>query len=253
MSQRLPLVVLVPGAWHKPTCFKQLQHELRTLGLPSATVAHPSVGSSSVPLKTLTDDVASPRHTLENISDNGDEIVLLMHSYGGVVGSAAAKDLSISQRRAQGKSGGILMMIYLAAFALPAGTSLFEAAGGTAPAWWEYRIYSNDSLRSNPADVFYNDLTEDAQRYWISQLLPTAAADFELPSTYEPWKDITTMYIYTEQDHAIPLQMQQSMVARIGDVETASLNSSHSPFLSIPGIVAGLVQGALQQDLRRNV
>lgn len=60
-------------------------------------MAHPSVGAEP-PNKGLEDDTAALRSTLERLSDDGKNIFLVMHSYGGLVGKNALKGLGCKQR-----------------------------------------------------------------------------------------------------------------------------------------------------------
>ncbi|PWY68392.1 alpha/beta-hydrolase [Aspergillus heteromorphus CBS 117.55] len=248
------IVVLVPGAWHQPACMDQLRDELGKLGLHSVAVAHPSIGSTLQPRPNLADDVASLHRTIKRLADEGHLVTAMAHSYGGVVASGAAKGLGVAERGAAGQAGGITMMVYLAAFAIPAGQSLLEAVGGVPPSWWDIRgdqVFGDSPVISNPAEMLYHDLPRPAQDYWISQLRPITTAVSELPNTYEPWKHLSCTYILTEQDRAIPLAAQEAMVAWMGEVTTARVNASHSPFLSMPGEVARLVQHAVQEGLQK--
>ncbi|KAI9041120.1 alpha/beta hydrolase [Aspergillus affinis] len=241
-------VVLVPGAWHLPTCFDQLRQELHALGVASVAVANPSVEDCQPP-KNLTHDVAHLHAVLARLADEGKQITLVAHSYGGVVASGAAQGLGLAQRQAVAQQGGIARVLYLGAFAIPAQASLLQAVGGVAPPWWEYKgdqVVVNDPHVSNPARVFYNDLPPETQSHWISQLRPHTATSFEIPNSYEPWKDIPCTYVFTEQDNAIPLFAQKAMAGGMGDISTVSLDASHSPFLSMPKQVAKIIVDASQ-------
>ncbi|KAH9205857.1 Alpha/beta hydrolase fold-1 [Leptodontidium sp. 2 PMI_412] len=238
MSVSAPTLVFVPGAWHLPECFDGVREQLHNSGYKTVAHANPSFGGIA-PLKNLTDDISSLQDYIESIIDNGSNVVVVTHSYGGVVGSGAADGLGLAQRTAAGKKGGIIMMVYMAAFALPLGVSLLDAAGGSPVSWWDYTddgqlIYANDPVISNPAHVFYNDLPTKVANCWISKLVPITATDFAIPSVYEPWNDMPAFYIFTEHDNAIALAAQQGMAANMGNISTVSLNSSHSPFLSLP-------------------
>ena len=46
-----------------------------------------------------------------------------MHSYGGVVGSNALERLSWQERNEKGQKGGVIAIVYMAAFLLPLGRS----------------------------------------------------------------------------------------------------------------------------------
>jgi pimeloyl-ACP methyl ester carboxylesterase len=90
------------------------------------------------------------------------------------------------------------------------------------------------------------------QEQAILKLQPINAASFDMPSSYEPWKDMPCTYIFAEQDNCVPLPGQQYFVSLMGDgVATASLNTSHSPFLSQPYELAVLVQRAVQEGMKK--
>ncbi|KAI2841516.1 transcriptional regulator family: Fungal Specific TF [Aspergillus niger] len=247
-------VVLVPGAWHQPSCMRQLQDELTSRGINATTVAHPSIGNTSPPLKTMVDDRASLHAVIEELADKGHYVTVVAHSYGGAVASGAAEGLGVAERRAAGKAGGIVMIVYLVAFVVPKGQTLLGYFGGVAPSFWEFKgdlIYANNPAISDPANLFYNDLPSDVQDYWISHLLPMAAACSQVPNTYEPWNYIPCTYIQAKQDQALPLEMQEKMIATMGSVTNLTLDSSHSPFLSMPRDVAVLVQQAVKEGLAK--
>jgi hypothetical protein len=67
-------------------------------------------------------------------ADAGKDVILVMHSYGGVPGSAAAKDLSKEERAKESKPGGIVRLVYLAAFPIEEGVSL-DDLGGSLSSW----------------------------------------------------------------------------------------------------------------------
>lgn len=137
-----PTVVLVPGAWHQPSCMHQLQDELTSRGLNAITVAHPSIGNTAHPLKTLVDDRASLHAVIVELADNGHYVTVVAHSYGGAVTSGASEGLGVAERRAAGKPGGIVMIVYLAAFVVPKGQTLLGYFGGVAPSFWEIKVGS---------------------------------------------------------------------------------------------------------------
>ena len=66
----------------------------------------------------------------EVIGKQGKDVVLAVHSFGGVPGCAAAGPFVRSVRKDQGKKGGIVAVLFLAAFAIPKGLSCLQAFGG---------------------------------------------------------------------------------------------------------------------------
>lgn len=124
-----PTVVCVPGSWYPPTGFDPLRDRLTSKGIASAAVVNPSVGA----IATLDDDIANLRSEILPLIDAGTEIILLAHSYGGVVASGAAEGLTRDEYQKQGKKGGIVLIIYMTAFVTPKGVSLKQMFGGEFP------------------------------------------------------------------------------------------------------------------------
>lgn len=65
-----------------------MRSRLDALGFPSECPAHPSIGAEP-PTKTLADDVASLHNLLSAYADECRDLILVGHSYGGVVASYA--------------------------------------------------------------------------------------------------------------------------------------------------------------------
>jgi pimeloyl-ACP methyl ester carboxylesterase len=101
-----PLVYICHGAWHGPAHFEKVKVELQSLGYTMLCSRYPSTGGP--PTMTLYDDAAHVRAELEVLIETGQEVVLVMHSYGGMVGTQAAAGLGKAEREKQGLSGGIV-------------------------------------------------------------------------------------------------------------------------------------------------
>lgn len=134
-----PTFVFSLGAWLTPVVFDAVRGRLDTLGYPSECPAHPSIGAEP-PSLTLEDDVASLRRVLTTLADEGKDIVLVAHSYGGVVASTASEGLVKHVRAESGKLGGIVKVVYLAAFALDKGQSLLGMLGGVYLPWMKVEV-----------------------------------------------------------------------------------------------------------------
>lgn len=65
----------------------------------------------------------------------GLKVVLVVHSYSGGPGAVAAKGLSLPERRAAGKPGGIIGLIFINAFIAREGQSLLSGGGGKYAPW----------------------------------------------------------------------------------------------------------------------
>ena len=67
--------------------------------------------------------------------NEGKEVVVLMHSYGGIVGTDAIYNLSVTERAMHGMPGGVKRLIYMCAFIPQKGQSLAGIFGGMLPPW----------------------------------------------------------------------------------------------------------------------
>lgn len=130
-TQTKPTIVLIPGAWHSPVHYTTLIDLLEQAGYPVFPCRLPSVDASDpniVSVATDTDFIQN--RLLIPLLTEGRDILLIMHSYGGMPGSAAAKGLSKRERQAAGKAGGIIGLVYIAAVLAHEGQSLEEVMGG---------------------------------------------------------------------------------------------------------------------------
>lgn len=78
------------------------------------------------------DDAAQIHALLASLADQGKEVVLVMHSYGGMPGTESVKGVSLTERRAQGKPGGVSQLLYVACIIAQVGMKAQGADGGAA-------------------------------------------------------------------------------------------------------------------------
>lgn len=222
-----PTLVLVHGAWHGPWAWRLLADELSDLSVQM--VALPSVGSDPVTLGDLTADAEAVRSTVAAIDG---PVLVCAHSYGGVPATEGLAGLP-----------NVIGLVYLCAFQLDIGESLMGAVGGVAPSWWEVHEAEGyvDPLR--PAEVFYADVDPDAARAAIAQLGHHSLAAFSQPLTRAAWRTIPSTYVVCERDGAIPVGAQEAMAERAARV--LRMPTSHSPFLSRPAQLAGVLRAEL--------
>jgi pimeloyl-ACP methyl ester carboxylesterase len=252
-----PTVVIVPGSWQLPIVWDEFRSVLEGAGHEAHHVALPSIGGTTLPLTGLPEDVAAVRDVLNPLVAQGKEIVLLCHSSGGIVGSNAVEGFDVAARQAAGEQGGVVRIVYLAAFMLPQGQSLIGLLGGQPLPWMVIGVSSipfpphvqldpglltpsqEDRVSGDPAlfpEVGFNDLPAEEQTRWAQEATYTSLALFTAPSAYEPWANgIPGAFIFTTLDNALPYPLQQGMAAQLGpDFRNATLESGHCPFLSMP-------------------
>lgn len=115
-----PVVVIVPGSWHRPKHYQRLIDELEKSGYEAVGVTLPSVDSSP-PVSSWQQDAEAVRQIILKYLDAGRDVITLAHSFGGVPMSEGVKGLGKQEREAQGLPGGVARLMYMCAMALPKG------------------------------------------------------------------------------------------------------------------------------------
>ena len=120
-----PTIIFVPGFWEGPYIFAECKRLLQEKGYRVfyAWLVSTNSPASEVPPENpdLNDDVAHVRHTIESFVNRGHNVLLVVHSGGGPICSNAIEGLSLKEREAIGKKGGIVRIAFVAATAFPEG------------------------------------------------------------------------------------------------------------------------------------
>lgn len=124
-----PHIVLIPGAWHSGDCYDILIPFLQTYGYHTTALTLPSVGAEP-PLTEIEPEIDHIRNNIVPLLDQNQEVVVVMHSYGGFAGTAALKGLSKIDRQAADQAGGITALVYLTAWMMDVGQSIRASGGG---------------------------------------------------------------------------------------------------------------------------
>lgn len=94
-----------------------------------------------------------------------------------------------------------------------------------------------------PERRFYNDLSKQEQDHWVSELRPHPAIAQLTPLTYLAYQHHPVVYLFCENDEAISLEIQKSMVGGSGvDFKVETCTAGHSPFLSQIDDLIGVVE-----------
>ncbi|KAK9805466.1 hypothetical protein WJX73_010897 [Symbiochloris irregularis] len=81
--------LFVHGAWHGPECFSEVRRQLAEQGIESVAVDLPSCHSRP---GSFQEDVAAVQNEIILLADQGADVVLVLHSYGGRVGTPAVQE-----------------------------------------------------------------------------------------------------------------------------------------------------------------
>ncbi|KAL8722840.1 MAG: hypothetical protein Q9225_000727 [Loekoesia sp. 1 TL-2023] len=131
-----PVTAIAPAAWHSPVHYQLFADQLHVAGLSTVMLQLPSCGSSNPRAQSVANDAAFiKKFLLQPSIDAGKRVVLITHSYSGGPGAVAAKGLSVGERRAAGKPGGIIGLVFISAFVAKQGQSLISGSGGQYAPW----------------------------------------------------------------------------------------------------------------------
>ncbi|KAJ5186094.1 hypothetical protein N7491_006035 [Penicillium cf. griseofulvum] len=247
-----PVFVFVPGAWHAADTFDVVRDLMHRRGFATKAISTPSVGACP-PDKGLHADIEHTHAVLKEMVEAGRQVVVVNHSYGGIVGAGAVQGLGYAQRCKAGLPGGVIMVVWLAAFVTPKGKTVMDMLGGNLAPWMIVKSPEDGYCWSSQQDtVFYNDMSPEEQQKAISKLKPHALKAFHEPATHEPWHEMPSMYMFCDQDAALPLHAQESFAETLGNPVTYHVDASHSAFLSVPDKVIDGLEVALKEGQQQS-
>ncbi|KAK5626796.1 hypothetical protein RRF57_002511 [Xylaria bambusicola] len=247
-------MVFVHGSWHQPSCYNKVTKILQGRhGLKCVSPVLPSTNGN--PDATFKDDIDVVREAISREVNAGTDVVVIAHSYGGMVGNSAIK-----VRTADFSTGHVVGLILIASGFTFTGLAFMDPfLGQPPPSWRVNRETGYAEIIMSPREMFYHDLPEDEADYWVSQLTTQSLKSlFEGGEfAYAGWMDVPSFYIGTIEDRGLPVAMQRmsvGMARGVGaSVEHRELQTSHSPFLSRPEETAEIIWEAVQAFTGRPV
>ncbi|MCO8277757.1 alpha/beta hydrolase [Actinoplanes sp. TRM 88003] len=228
-----PTVVLVHGAFADSSGWNGVVSRLARDGYPVISAANPlrGVASDAAQVKALLDSIKGP-------------IVLVGHSYGGmVISKAAAGDKDVKA------------LVYVAAFAPLAGESAGDLSakfpGSTLAATLRPVKLpgGQQDLYVDPAKFhqqFAADVpARDAALMAVAQRPITAAALDEKAAGPQAWQKVPSYFLVAGGDKNIPPAVQYFEAKRAKAAAVRTVRSgSHAVFVSEPGITAAFIEKA---------
>ncbi|KAK0760541.1 hypothetical protein N5P37_006735 [Trichoderma harzianum] len=243
-----PTLIFVSGAWHSPDTWNKLTAELEPQGYKTICTSHPSTRSD--PTKGIFDDIQEVRNAILAEVTQGRDVVVVVHSYGGMVGPSAIKGLTEATSERPGRVIGIAMM---ATGYCVTGVGFLEGIGGNPPPFWRADTDTGfATLIVDTRELFYHDLPEEEGKYWVSRLLPHSLKSLtdNGEHVYSGWKDVPTRYLITTDDRTFPTEVQLGIAENAkqqgGDIIVEQIHTSHSPMLSKPKETADFIVRAVE-------
>jgi pimeloyl-ACP methyl ester carboxylesterase len=225
--------VLVHGAGHGAWCWFKLVPELEALGHRAVALDLPALGDDTTPISEVTYEGSIDR-VVDAVSGEGEPVILVGHSLGGVSISATAERIPDQ----------IQLLVYLTAFLPQDGdsvTAIYESPDWPAETARISPIVSADGLSvshtpEGASERFYHDCSVEDVAYAVARLKPQPLVMRHTPVRVSPERfgRVARAYIHCLDDHAAPIERQRRMVARSPCQSVASLPTGHSPFLSAP-------------------
>lgn len=221
-----PSVVIVHGAFADGSDWAKVIPLLQAKGV--------SVTAVQNPLTSLEDDVAATQRAL---ALQPGKVVLVGHSWGGVVITQAGDDAKVAN------------LVYVAALAPDAGQAAGELGKAFPPAPG-FALISADSagyLHMSPEGIakhFAQDVPAKTTAVMASTQGPINGKAFEQKVSVAAWKNKPSYFIVASQDHMIQPEQQVAMAKTIG-AKVTTLPTSHVPQQSQPAKVAAVILEAV--------
>lgn len=153
------------------------------------------------------------------IEDESKEVLLLAHSSGGWSATeAAAPSLLRSARKDAGKTGGLIGILYIAAFLIKPGESVYSMFSSMPvlpdEESWVIRppsaFSSHLATVNNPARFFFHDLPEDRATDLAKDL--TATPQLASALSHCAYGTLPMGYLVCEEDRLLPVGLQRVMI-----------------------------------------
>ncbi|KAH6613683.1 Alpha/beta hydrolase fold-1 [Chaetomium sp. MPI-SDFR-AT-0129] len=222
----MPTLVFIHGSWHTASCFDKLTTHLQTThDLSSISVSLPS--NSGDPNLGIDADIAAARAAITAETTRGRDVVVVVHSFGGVVGCSAIKglagrprpDVPASTDQRKGEEGHVIGLIAITTgFPLTGIAFMAPLLGLPLPFFRVNHTTGFADLTASPYSLFYHDITPRSEAdYWVSQLRPQSLkALYEGGEyVYAGWREMTgarVWYVSGGDDRAMPPVGQRGVV-----------------------------------------
>lgn len=262
MATESPTILLCPGAYGSAEGFSRLLPYFEEAGYTTHPVKYTTSNPEDVAAVSCPTDVAGVRNNVLGplIDEQNKKVVVLAHSYGGVVMPAAIKNYDIVTRRAAGRQGGVIGLILVVGNITRDNESMVGGFGGAYPDFIK-KDKVGDQVRNMNATA--NDdqpstglsMMEPAMKTLYTDCDPSNAAELEktvIPHAYSAFDTIAgppawadkaldgrRVYIHTRHDHVNPYEAQKFVLERTGvEWKTIEFETGHMPFVSHPELTA---------------
>lgn len=218
-------VVLVHGAFVDGSGWRQLHDSLRRAGFEVSVVQNA--------IRSFEDDVANTKRTIAKAAGS---VILVGHSYGGVVISEAGNDPKV------------VALVYVAAFVADANESVQtltadHVAGASKPPF----IPTDDGYllfdSSRFPQTFGADLPTDLSLFMASALKPWAIASMAGKVTNAAWRNKPSWYVVAADDQLVHPDFQRQMAEK-ANACIVEVPGSHAIYMTQAEAIASTIEKA---------
>jgi pimeloyl-ACP methyl ester carboxylesterase len=227
-----PTVVLVHGGFVDGSGWRGVYDRLKADGHRVLVVQNPTL--------SLDGDVAATKLVLDDIDG---PVVLVGHSYGGVVITEAGTDPRVAG------------LVYIAAFAPDRGESVNTLiadppAGAPVPPILPPRDGFLFLDRARFHDSFAGDLSNEDAAFMADSQVPWGVDALGGAVSDPGWRSKPSWYLVSTDDRMIPPPAQRAMAERAG-ASVTEVSGSHAVYVSEPRAVADLINAAVDSLVPR--
>jgi pimeloyl-ACP methyl ester carboxylesterase len=221
-------IVLVHGGFVDGSGWEAVYQSLRSDGYTVSIVQNPTI--------SLADDV---RVTKRSIAAQNGPVILVGHSYGGVVITEAGNDPKV------------VGLVYIAAFAPDKGESVSSLIKDPPPdAPVPPILPPQDGFLFLDKEKFPASFAADVDRaraeFMADSQVPWGVEALSGSISQPAWKSKPSWYLLATEDRMIPPPAQRFMANRAG-ATVVEVSASHSVYVSQPNAVAGLIARAARE------
>lgn len=218
-------IILIHGGFVDGSGWEPVYNILKKDGYSVSVAQHPTT--------SLADDVA---YTKRLIAEQKGPVLLVGHSYGGVVTTEAGNDPKVKG------------LVYIAAFAPDKGESVESLIKNPVPGAPVPPILApQDGFllldQAKFAASFAADVDEQKAAFMAASQVPWGVAALTGAVSQASWKNKPSWYLVAKDDKMIPPAAQRAMSQRAG-AEVVEVPGSHAVYVSRPDDVAALIRKA---------
>jgi pimeloyl-ACP methyl ester carboxylesterase len=220
-----PSIVFAHGLWADGSCFSKVIKLLQADGYECIATQNQ--------LNTVEDDAASVRTSLNRVKTPA---VLVGHSYGGTVITAAGTDKRVGA------------LVYICALAPDEGeTSQAEQDKYPQTPVFQHIEVVDGRIWMKPSGTadFCGDLSKEEQKLVFATQAAPLADLFSQPVRGAAWKTKPTFYIVGADDRTVQPDLERFVAKRM-NAKVTELQSSHVPMLSQPQRVYEVIKEAAE-------